>query len=134
MTRPAVLFPDAEAITVNYLRTALDAEGDAVPVLTRVPEVRPGVFVLVERVGGVRSTLVTDTARLDVQAWAASGEQAADVAALARTLLLAIPPATGGAHITRVIETAGPQWLPDDQTGTPRYVLTVEITFRGEAL
>lgn len=126
--------PDAVAVVADYLRSALAAAGERVPVVSRVPTSRPQRFVQLERVGGFSPTPVTDRARLDFHAWASREDQAADLCALVRGLLGAIPGVRGGVTVYSVTEVAGPQWLPDDESGHPRYAFAAEVHLRGRAL
>ncbi|MFE5896856.1 hypothetical protein ACFQ67_05460 [Streptomyces sp. NPDC056488] len=126
--------PDAVAVVVGYLRDALAAAGEPVPVVSRVPSPRPPRFVRVERVGGTRQTVVSDRPRLDVHAWAETEAAAADLAELVRALVHAVPGVRSGIPVYTVREVGGPMWLPDDQTSTPRYVFAVEIHMRGRVI
>lgn len=134
MTRPVVVMPDAVAVVVGYLRDALAAAGEPVPVVSRVPSPRPPRFVRVERVGGIRQTVVSDRPRLDVHAWAETEAAAADLAELVRALVSVLPGVRGRTTVYGVREVGGPQWLPDDVSGSPRYAFAVEAHMRGRAL
>ncbi|KKZ74021.1 hypothetical protein VO63_09950 [Streptomyces showdoensis] len=123
--------PDAVAVVTGYLRTALAAAGEPVSVVSRIPSPRPDRFVRVERVGGTRATPVSDRPRLDVHAWAETEAAAADLAELVRALVHAIPGVRGGVTVYTVREVGGPQWLPDDVSGSPRYAFAVEVHMRG---
>ncbi|WP_166140845.1 hypothetical protein [Nocardioides ochotonae] len=126
----AIVFPDPEALLVTHLRDAL-----GVRVVTRVPNPRPDRFVRVVRVGGNRRNLVTDSAMVVVEAWAPDDVAASELARLARAYVGALEGETvGGAFTRRVTEVAGPQNLPDPTSATPRYVFTVALDLRGDAL
>ncbi|CAM5362512.1 hypothetical protein GCM10010329_85140 [Streptomyces spiroverticillatus] len=131
---PLVVMPDAVAVVTGYLRDALAAVGERVPVVSRVPSTRPARFVRVRRVGGTRQTVVSDRPRLDVHAWAATEGEASDLAELVRAVLSQMPGQRGGVTVYRVTEVGGPMWLPDDKTGSPRYAFAVEIHMRGRVL
>lgn len=133
-TRPVVAMPDAVAVVTSYLRSALAAAGEPVPVVSRIPSPRPPRFVRVERVGGTRATPVSDRPRLDVHAWAETEAAAADLAELVRALVHVIPGVRGGVTVYTAREVGGPQWLPDAESGSPRYAFAVEIHMRGRAL
>lgn len=133
-TRPVVVMPDAVAVVTGYLRAALAVAGEPVPVVSRVPSPRPARFVRVERVGGMRQTVVSDRPRLDIHAWAETEAAAADLAELVRALVHAIPGVRGGVPVYTVREVGGPQWLPDPESGCPRYAFAVEIHMRGRVL
>ncbi|WP_405817310.1 hypothetical protein OG241_22565 [Streptomyces sp. NBC_01390] len=123
--------PDAVAVVTGYLRSALAAAGDPVPVVSRIPSPRPSRFVRVERLGGLQQTVVSDRARLDFHAWAATESDAHDLCALVRALVHVIPGVRGGVTVYRATEVGGPQWLPDDETSQPRYACAAEIHMRG---
>ncbi|MFD9629792.1 hypothetical protein [Streptomyces violascens] len=133
-SKPVIVMPDAVAIVGDYLRSALAVAGEAVPVVSRVPTPRPKSFVRLERLGGFSPTPVTDRARLDVHAWAPSECQAHDLCALVRGLLGAIPGVRGGVTVYSVTEVGGPQWLPDQESGQPRYAFAVEVHMRGRQM
>ncbi|MFI8263680.1 hypothetical protein [Streptomyces sp. NPDC085665] len=129
-----MLMPDAVAVVTAYLRATLAAAGRPVPVVSRIPSPRPPEFVRVERLGGVQQTPVSDRPRLDIHCWAESEYQAHDLAALTRALISGIPGVRDEVTVYRVAEVGGLQWLPDDQSGSPRYAFAVEIHMRGRAL
>ena len=126
-------YPDGVAVVRAYLREALVGRGDDVPVGTRVPSPRPARFVRLERVGGTRLDVVTDRPRIDVHCWGDSEESAADLAALARALLFAMP-GWRGAVAYDVAEVGGPNTLPDPDSEQPRVVFAVEVSLRGARL
>lgn len=134
MNRPVIVMPDAVAVVVGYLRPALAAAGEPVPVVSRVPSDRSKKFVRVQRVGGLQQTVVSDRPRLDIHAWADTESGAADLVALVRGLLGAMPGVRGGVPVYRVTEVGGPQWLPDSESSSPRYAIAVEIHMRGRVL
>ncbi|MFJ8472167.1 hypothetical protein [Kitasatospora sp. NPDC094011] len=134
MSRPIVLMPDAVAVVAGYLRQALATVGRPVPVVSRIPSPRPPEFVRVERVGGTRATVVSDRPRLDIHAWAATESAAHDLAALVRALLDQIPGIRDEVTVYRITDVGGLMWMPDDQSGSPRYALAVEIHMRGRVL
>lgn len=125
MAKPLVRFPDAVFVTILYLRDRIK-----VPVYSRVPESRPPEFIRVERVGGVRSSLVTDRPRISVECWSDSEENAEALMSLARTHMLAIAGRHGDTTVYRVSEVSGPMWLPDATSGQPRYAFAVEFSVR----
>ncbi|MEU7190932.1 hypothetical protein [Streptomyces sp. NPDC045369] len=86
-----------------------------------------------QRVGGLQQTPVSDRPRLDVHCWAETESGAYDLVALTRALLGAMPGVRGGVTVYRVTEVGGPQWLPDSESGQPRYALAVEVHMRGRA-
>ncbi len=123
-----LLFPDAELIVVEFLRTRLTG----VPVHVRVPHENTGRFVQVRRSGGLAET-VYDRPRIDVNAWADSDEDAKDLAQLARAHLGDIRGTRSGHMVAGVTDFAGLAPVPD-QSGQPRWFFSVEITVRGSSL
>lgn len=127
MTLPAIIFPDVEQITCEYLTTLLE-----VPCVTRIPTERPESFVIVRRIGGTRQTVVTDAAELILEAFAATDADAHDLAQLARAWTLAMAGTTQGTTaVYRVDEISGPENLPDPVSEQPRYTLAVQVAVRG---
>lgn len=135
MTEP-ILFPDAEGLTADELRLALDDHfADEVVVGTVVPNPRPERLVVVQRTGGPRRNLVTDAPTLVIEAWAPTEAEAHDISQIARALVVALAGAViAGIAIYRVDELSGPQNLPDPLSATPRYSFTVALALRGAAL
>jgi hypothetical protein len=125
--------PDAVAVTIGYLRAALVARGDNVPIGTRVPSPRPARFVRVERIGGPADSIVTDRPRLDVHCWGADEGAAHDLMRVCRALLGAARGSYGGTTLARPV-TGGPIFMPDAETGSARYAFTLDITMRGQPL
>ncbi|MFD3980759.1 hypothetical protein ACFWR6_19430 [Streptomyces griseus] len=133
MSAPPVLMPDAVAVMAGYLRAALAARGVTDPVGSRVPSPRPDRFVRMKRIGGPANSPVTDRPRLDVECWGADEADAHDLAQLCRALLGAARGRHGTTTLARPV-AGGPQWLPDTTSGQPRFVFTLDVTMRGEAL
>lgn len=130
---PLIGFPDAVEVVIGYLRPALAAHGQPVPVGTRVPSPRPGRFVRVERIGGAQMDRVTDRPRIDVHCWGEDEGAAYDLARLARALLADIA-GWRGAVAYASAEVGGPNLLPDPESDQPRYAFAVEIALRGQRL
>ena len=129
MSRPVVEYPDAVWVAVEYLRGVLDA-----PVYSRVPESRPPAFVRVRRVGGLVLDVVRDRPRLDVHFWGPTEEAAEALMRRGRAFLLAMAGTRGDTTAYRVREVGGPQWLPDPESGQPRYAAAFEMSLRGREL
>ena len=125
MSKPLVFFPDAVLLVIDYLRAAL-----GVPVYSRVPENRPAEFIRVERLGGLRSSVVTDRPRIDIECWSHSEETAEALMSLARAHMLAMAGKRGVTTVYNVQEVSGPMWLPDSVSGAPRYSFAVEFSTR----
>jgi hypothetical protein len=128
-----VEFPDAVAVVRSYLRATLVERGVDVPVVTRVPASRPPRFVRIERVGGSRLDRVTDRPRLDVTCWGPDEGAVADLTAVVRALVFAIP-GWRGAVAYDVADVGGPITLPDPVSGQERSSFAVEVSLRGTAL
>lgn len=129
MARPPVLFPDAVAVVGEFLRPLV-----GVPVVSRVPDPRPSSFVRLRRLGGLRESIVADRARIDTHYWAETEAGAADLMALCRAHIGAMAGARGSTTVYRVREVGGPQWLPDPESGQPRYAIAFELSLRGSEM
>lgn len=131
MPNPTVIFPDATQVVIDYLRSRMSG----VLIYSRVPfESRPAEFVRVERLGGMRSTLVTDRPRMDIECWSDTEEGAESLAARVRAYALSMAGSRGGTTVYRVYEVSGPMWLPDHDSGQPRYSFAIEFSTRGTEL
>lgn len=129
-----IIYPDVALTVVTYLRAELADRADTATVGTRIPDVRPDRMVRVERVGGVRTNLITDSALVTVESWAASEADAAELGQLVRALILAAEGTTqAGVVIYKVTEVGGLQHLPDPDTEHERYSFTTQIGLRGTA-
>lgn len=91
----AILWPDVEALATTYLRASLaarpEAYADAVTVHRNLPSPRPMRAVTVRDDGGPVLGDVRAVARLGINVWAATDEDATDLANLVVALLLAWP-------------------------------------------
>lgn len=135
MTVPAVLFPDAAALLIGYLRDQLTDRGDSTAVGQKTPNPRPDQFVTIHRVGGPRRSVVADAPLLAVECWATNDPDAHDLAQLARALLhTARGRSIDGVAVYRIAEAAGPVNLPDPLSQQSRYTFTLEVALRGAAL
>jgi hypothetical protein len=123
--KPVVFFPDAVLVAIQYLRGAL-----GVPAYSQVPEVLPAEFIRVERLGGMRNTLVTDRPRIDIECWSDSEEDAEALMSRARAYALAMAGKRGDTTVYNVAEVTGPQYLPHAESGKARYVFAVEFSTR----
>jgi hypothetical protein len=127
--KPVVFFPDAVLVAIQYLRGAL-----GVPAYSQVPEVLPVEFIRVERLGGMRNTLVTDRPRIDIECWSDSEEDAEALMSRARAYALAMAGKRGDTTVYNVAEVTGPQYLPHAESGKARYVFAVEFSTRALAM
>lgn len=135
-----VVAPDVEAWAVAYLSAALAARpepytGD-VWVSTAMPvdpvtkkSYRKDRMVIVRDDGGPRLDVVREVARLGVQVWAKTDEDASDLARLVAALLWAAP---DGKPVVKA-STSGP-WPVPDESGQPKRYLTAELVVRCSAL
>jgi hypothetical protein len=129
MSQPAYFFVDAAKLVVDYLSEMVN-----VPVVTKIPNPRPPVFVLARRLGGVRQAYVCDSAQIGIECFAQADEDAHDLVQLVRGHLGALAGTTqGGTPVYEVLELAGPADLPDPLSDQSRYVCSVAIATRGTA-
>jgi hypothetical protein len=127
-----LIFPDVAEIAVKVSVAGLDALGLSVPVGTRVPSPRPPEFVRISRAGGTRRNLVTEDARIAVEAWAQAAEDAADLAEAVRSILHSIRgTVVDGVPIYRVDDAEGLADDPDALSDQPRYQFALSLTVRG---
>lgn len=132
MPYPAVVFPDAAAVVLSAIGDQL-----VVDTVGTVPTDRTldSTFVYCRRVGGPQRDTVVDDASLSLEAWAPSPAAAHDLLQDARAVLHSL---TGtvvhGVPVYRVQEFAGPAYLPDPESGHPRYVMTAAVSLRGSPL
>ena len=126
-----VLFPDIEELLCAWLR----AELDDVPVGNKLPNPRPDPFVLVQRHGGTRHTIVTDAAQIGLECWARHDYEAHDLLQHCRSLLIYRLPGQilDGHTVYRVDEFGGPSNLPDPASTSPRWVMELQVHVRGIA-
>ena len=122
-----IAFPDVEAVTVAYLRSALAARSDSARVSTRVPNPRPERLVRISRTGGGRRNIVQDDAQVTAECWAPDSVGASSLCRLVRALLGAMN--TG--DVWYAGEVGGPVDHPDGLTDFPRYQTTVVLRSRG---
>jgi hypothetical protein len=130
-----ITFPDVAALAVKATVAGLDAAGRGnVHVGTIVPSPRPPQFVRISRAGGVRRNIITEDARVVVEAWADSAPEATDLAELVRSILHALRgEVTDGVPVYRVDDAEGPADDPDPISDQPRYQFAVSLTVRGQA-
>ena len=137
--RPAYIFPDAEALVINYLRPRLLARPETwltgLKVGNKKPETGSGIdlarVVYVRRIGGQPRDPSLDLARLDFKCYGRSEQEAQDIAALVYALMQASVNFSG---ITRVTQFLGLTNAPDDLSNAPRYLFTMEFHIKGQPL
>jgi len=122
-------FPDAEAVTSVALRAAGLAVAQRV--YSGIPKVPTYPLLVVQRLGGVPAERHhLDRARIQVDAWANSKDEAHDAAAEARVALHELEGTSvtsPDAYITAVVDSLGLSWAPDPITDRDRYLFAVEI-------
>src|SRR5262245_57169489 len=128
-----IVFPDVEALVVNYLSAALPGYGWDVHVGTKVPDPRPDEFVRVIVTGGTQRDLIVDQPTIALEAWAILEPRAADLAALCRGLLYAMD-VVDGVQFYHCDALSRPQNLPDPQSDQIRYTATYSLSYRGAAI
>lgn len=124
----AALFGDVEDAVIIWLQSQL-----AESVYDRVPKVTGALLplVIVERLGGPATSVVTEEATVTVEAWAKSWRTAQNLVQRARQAVHSLPGnVVAGLTFYRVREYAGPGRLPDPISGFPRFVFTVSLTVR----
>jgi hypothetical protein len=129
MTAP-VRSPDVEAMLTGWLRTELAGPKVVTDLPGNLEDVLPVVQVI--RIGGGRVNRFLIRPRIDVDCFAATREQAADLANQVEHLLAAVlrgVAVTGGVFGDVDIE-AGASWRPDPNPRTRRYGVTASITVR----
>lgn len=126
-----LVFPDVEALLTAWLRGQLTG----VTVGNKLPNPRPDPFVLIQRHGGVRQTVVTDAAQVGLECWAGRDYEAHDLLQQCRSLLLYQIPGQilSGYTVYRVDEMGGPSNLPDPTSSMPRWVMELQVHVRGIA-
>lgn len=139
---PAILWPDAEVVTLDYLRPLIMSGPFAFAVQVKVRDTvttknadgtvtRPDYAVTVRNDGGTVLGDVRATVRLGINVWAKTKAEASTLARYVAALV-------GGmaeANTTPVLRSTAstPQPVPDD-SGQPHFYLTAEIVLRGADL
>ncbi len=125
---PSVIWPDAVAITRNWLH----AHNLGAPVEVKMPIPRPTTIVIVERGGGPRNQ-AWDNPRLAFQCWAETQDDALDLVNNVRDALAQMPGLRDGFHVSHTDESGGPAWAPDTNTASPCFLLTVDARIRANS-
>lgn len=130
----AVIFPDAELWATGAIRAALAGRTEpfaqSVYVSNAVPTTRRDRMVICRRDGGPRLDITREAARLGVQVWGSTEQEATDLARLVSALFGA---AADGNPVLRVTQPSGPTPVADS-SGQPLRYLTFELTVRGSNL
>lgn len=123
-----ITFPNAAALVITRLRTALPA----LTIVHDVPNPRPATFVRVFRTGGPKSTLVTDAAQLTIESWAADADTACTNAEAVRAHVNDLPGRVVGSSTFYLVEEfSGPAELPDPLSDSRRFTWTAAVHTRG---
>lgn len=130
----AITFPDVEGVVIQYLNAQLLARADSARAANMVPNPRPGRFVKVTRTGGGRRSLAQEDAQVTIQCWGVDSVDASELAIVCRGLMWAMD-ISGPEVVAHVpTEVGGPAFLPDPDTGLPRYQFTVIVRLRAVVL
>lgn len=130
-----IVFPDAVDVTIEAISTALALPRPEVKVHAQVPNPRPPKFVIVERVGGVRRNLVVDDAMLSIEAWSSRADDALTILQFVRAVVYRmVGKYTLGVLVYRVDEVGGVQHSPDPVSNQERYIMTLQLSVRGDAV
>jgi len=133
MTQP-VSFGVVEMAVADHLSAKLSERGDSTPVFNEVPHQRPARFVLVLRIGGAESNLITDSPRLVAECHDPYGPAAANLADTVRALIKASAPGWAGGMWVDRANISSVVYSPDPATNTPRYLVYAELRTRGSVL
>lgn len=134
MGAEVIAFDDAVKVGIAGVSAGLTARGRALPVVSKVPKVRPTEFVRLERVGGTRRGTITDQPWLDVHSWAATDDDAMTLAILVRAIFGAMRGRYGGATIHDTGEVGGLHPITDPATGRPYVAFTGWLDLRGRTI
>jgi hypothetical protein len=119
---------------VKLARSWLSEAGQypwTVTVTKNRPNPLTGRVVTVRRNGGLRPDLVTDAAWLSVECYAANDDDTAQLAHRTWGLLFAMQDEViDGVQCYRVQALGAPNDFPDSEGQRPRFVMSVQATFR----
>lgn len=132
-----ILFGDIEAALIAYVKAQLVARSDSADVSdtgykpsSTAP--RPDRLVVIKRIGGMRQNLVTDSATIDLHCYDTTYSAAQTLIQLVRGIINALPGTTiSGCLIQRVTERVSPAHMQHPKSNNPRYVMTLDIDYRG---
>ncbi|MET7741981.1 hypothetical protein [Streptomyces sp. NPDC005385] len=128
-----IVFADAEALAISYLKTKIPG----VTISTKVPDPRPsnGKLIKVTRVGGSKLRLNADSPLLVFECWGSTTVEASTLCQTARAYVSAMAGETvNGVWVFKVREVGGPAFFPDGETTLPRYQFSAAIDTKGVAL
>lgn len=124
---PVVIFPDPVARAIAYLSPYFSLD---TWISQDVPADRADEMIIITDTGGAGVyDHVFDETRLTVDVWATDSVRASEMARTVYALLRAWPGQERDVYMRR--GWSRPRYFPDDETRIPRYVLTVQLAFRG---
>lgn len=125
------IFGDVEAVAIRYLKQRDEADHIQFGTQTPADLDKRLPFVTLERIPGGARSLVTDDARIDVEARGKTREEAHDAIQIVLGLLeIMYQYAHEGMIVYRADIEVSPGWLPDPVTNQPRWIATVSIRNR----
>lgn len=116
-----IVFPQVVVDQVLFLRSVL-----GVPVHEQVPNPRPPVFVVVERVGGASMSRIHERPLVSYRATAPDILEAEGLIGLVKAHVLS--------QDCFYSEVGGPAFLPDPDDGLPRFQFSAQLQLRGDRL
>ena len=123
----AIARPDSEAAWVHWLTSHGFPQAR-----TTVPDVHVDGMLRVSRVGGDRTSLISETASMLFEVWSATHASAADLAHQINAVVESVP---DGGHLdpdTRVyhVQATGPVEFPDQGSALVRFQFTASCMTR----
>mgnify|MGYP003562400210 FL=1 len=124
-----IRFPDGELFLIELLKPRIAP----VKVASLVPKqhTQSDKLVRVSRTGGSTKDIVTDGGTYLIECYAASVGDAHDLCAEVRAFALAA--ARLSDRVRRAVDGGGPAYLPDPDSGQPKYQCLVQLDMRGTA-
>jgi len=129
-----IIFGDIEEALITFLRTETAAHGRSPTVGNALPTDRTAEMVVVQRAGGPKRDLVTDSALVTFECWGSTRATAASLGGLVRGFVNSLPGQTISGLTVYQVQEAGFTGLPFTLTTSPRYLLTARVEYRGAAL
>lgn len=125
-----IRFPDGELFLIELLRPRVAP----VKVASMVPSSHKvsDKLVRVSRTGGPSKDLVTDGGTYLIECYAGSPGDAYDLCAEVRAVALAAARLSG--RVRKATDGGGISFLPDPDSGQPKYQCLVQLDMRGTAI
>lgn len=132
MSDEPYVFPDVDALMIDYLSNYFDGQGISFGVELPDDLDQRLPFVLISRLsGGPRILEVLDDAREDIEVRASTREVAHDtIQAVLAALTVMWRETFPSAIIYRTDLESSPGWVPDPITRQPRFIATVSVRNR----